>query len=29
MQVSQYVSNYTCKNSKGDFINKNVKTNMQ
>lgn len=29
MQVSQYVSDYTCKNSKGNFIDKNVKTNMQ
>lgn len=29
VQVSLYMSNYTCKNSKGSFINKNIKTNMQ
>lgn len=27
--VSQYILNYTCKNSKGNSVSKNVKTNIQ
>lgn len=29
IQVSQYMLNYTCKNSKGNFVSKNAKTNIQ